>query len=166
MADALIFDHVRTPRGRGKKDGALYEVPAVRLAAQPLEALRNRNDLDTKLVDDVVLGCVDPIGESRTCSAGCKQPNSKCNFDLNLYATVLVHSSQLRVATVVGGLPAGASREQLSEARDGLLERELRRFGDSDAHNELCGENKVGHGNQQKAGDAGEAGRLVGALRA
>ena len=64
MADALIFDHVRTPRGRGKKDGALYEVPAVRLAAQPLEALRNRNDLDTKLVDDVVLGCVDPIGEA------------------------------------------------------------------------------------------------------
>ncbi|WP_029060070.1 acetyl-CoA C-acetyltransferase [Stappia stellulata] len=64
MADALIFDHVRTPRGRGKKDGALYEVPAVRLAAQPLEALRARNDLDTKLVDDVVLGCVDPIGEA------------------------------------------------------------------------------------------------------
>jgi acetyl-CoA C-acetyltransferase len=64
MADALIFDHVRTPRGRGKKDGALYEVPAVRLAAQPLEALRTRNDLDTKLVDDVVLGCVDPIGEA------------------------------------------------------------------------------------------------------
>jgi acetyl-CoA acetyltransferase len=64
MADALIFDHVRTPRGRGKKDGALYEVPAVRLAAQPLQALRDRNDLDTKLVDDVVLGCVDPIGEA------------------------------------------------------------------------------------------------------
>ncbi|SDT94009.1 acetyl-CoA C-acetyltransferase [Stappia sp. ES.058] len=64
MADALIFDHVRTPRGRGKKDGALYEVPAVRLAAQPLEALRARNDLDTRLVDDVVLGCVDPIGEA------------------------------------------------------------------------------------------------------
>ncbi|WP_425088267.1 acetyl-CoA C-acetyltransferase [Stappia sp.] len=64
MADALIFDHVRTPRGRGKKDGALYEVPAVRLAAQPLQALRDRNDLDTRLVDDVVLGCVDPIGEA------------------------------------------------------------------------------------------------------
>ena len=64
MADALIFDHVRTPRGRGKKDGALYEVPAVRLAAEPLKALRERNGLDTKLVDDVILGCVDPVGEA------------------------------------------------------------------------------------------------------
>ncbi|MBC2858406.1 acetyl-CoA C-acetyltransferase [Stappia sp. 28M-7] len=64
MADALIFDHVRTPRGRGKKDGSLYEVPAVRLAAEPLKALRERNGLDTKLVDDVVLGCVDPVGEA------------------------------------------------------------------------------------------------------
>ncbi|SOC10482.1 acetyl-CoA C-acetyltransferase [Stappia indica] len=64
MADALIFDHVRTPRGRGKKDGALYEVPAVRLAAEPLKALRERNGLDTTLVDDVVLGCVDPVGEA------------------------------------------------------------------------------------------------------
>ncbi|WP_249693558.1 acetyl-CoA C-acetyltransferase [Stappia sp. WLB 29] len=64
MADALIFDHVRTPRGRGKKDGALYEVPAVRLAAEPLKALRERNGLDTALVDDVILGCVDPVGEA------------------------------------------------------------------------------------------------------
>jgi len=67
--------------------------------------------------------CVDPsppIGENRTCSDGCKQPNSKCNFDLNLYATILVYSSQLRAATVVEGLPAGASREQLDEAREQL----------------------------------------------
>ncbi|WP_186395517.1 acetyl-CoA C-acetyltransferase [Stappia sp. TSB10GB4] len=64
MADALIFDHVRTPRGRGKKDGALHEVPAVRLAAEPLKALRERNGLDTRLIDDVVLGCVDPVGEA------------------------------------------------------------------------------------------------------
>ncbi|WP_349359829.1 acetyl-CoA C-acetyltransferase [Stappia sp.] len=64
MADALIFDHVRTPRGRGKADGALHEVTAVQLAAAPLKALKERNDLDTKLIDDVVLGCVDPIGEA------------------------------------------------------------------------------------------------------
>lgn len=64
MADAFIYDHVRTPRGRGKKDGALHEVAPVRLAACALEALRDRNDLDTKLVDDVVLGCVDPVGEA------------------------------------------------------------------------------------------------------
>jgi len=64
MPDAFIYDHVRTPRGRGKKDGALHEVPSVRLAAAALEALRARNGLDTKLVDDVVLGCVDPVGEA------------------------------------------------------------------------------------------------------
>jgi len=64
MVDALIYDHVRTPRGRGKKDGALHEVPAVKLAAGVLESLRDRNGLDTRLVDDVVLGCVDPVGEA------------------------------------------------------------------------------------------------------
>ena len=64
MPDAFIYDHVRTPRGRGKKDGALHEVPSVRLAATALEAIRERNGLDTKLVDDVVLGCVDPVGEA------------------------------------------------------------------------------------------------------
>ncbi|MGE0845963.1 MAG: acetyl-CoA C-acetyltransferase [Flavobacteriaceae bacterium] len=64
MADAFIYDHVRTPRGRGKKDGSLHEVTAVRLAGQALEALRDRNGLDTRTVDDVVLGCVDPVGEA------------------------------------------------------------------------------------------------------
>ena len=64
MADAYIFDHVRTPRGRGKPDGALHEVTALALAAFPLRALKERNQLDPKLVDDVVLGCVDPVGEA------------------------------------------------------------------------------------------------------
>lgn len=64
MADAFIYDHVRTPRGRGKKDGSLHEVPAVRLAAKTLEAVRDRCELDTTLVDDVILGCVDPVGEA------------------------------------------------------------------------------------------------------
>ena len=64
MADCFIFDHVRTPRGRGKPDGALHEVSSLELAAQTLRALRDRNGLDTALVDDVVLGCVDPVGEA------------------------------------------------------------------------------------------------------
>jgi acetyl-CoA C-acetyltransferase len=63
MADALLFDHVRTPRGRGKPDGALHEVTPIQLAAQTLQALRARSELDTALIDDVVLGCVSPIGE-------------------------------------------------------------------------------------------------------
>lgn len=64
MADAYIYDHVRTPRGRGKKDGSLHEVPAVRLAARTLEALRDRNEMETPKVDDVIMGCVDPVGEA------------------------------------------------------------------------------------------------------
>ena len=64
MPDAFIYDAVRTPRGRGKPDGALHEVTALNLAAQTLAAVRDRNGLDTSLVEDVVLGCVDPVGEA------------------------------------------------------------------------------------------------------
>jgi acetyl-CoA C-acetyltransferase len=64
MPDALIYDHVRTPRGRGKADGALHEVTALNLATQALAALKDRNALDPALVDDVVMGCVDPVGEA------------------------------------------------------------------------------------------------------
>ncbi|WP_026479321.1 acetyl-CoA C-acetyltransferase [Ahrensia sp. 13_GOM-1096m] len=64
MADAFIYDAVRTPRGRGKKDGSLHEVPTPRLGAKVLEALRDRNELDTSKVDDVIFGCVDPVYEA------------------------------------------------------------------------------------------------------
>jgi acetyl-CoA C-acetyltransferase len=64
MPDAFIYDAVRTPRGRGKADGALHEVTALNLAAQALSAIKDRNTLDPALVDDVVLGCVDPVGEA------------------------------------------------------------------------------------------------------
>ena len=63
MPDCFVYDHVRTPRGRGKPDGALHSVTALELASQSLGAIRGRNSLDTKRVDDVVLGCVDPVGE-------------------------------------------------------------------------------------------------------
>ena len=56
MADAFIYDHVRTPRGRGKSDGALHEVTALALATVPLKALKERNNLAEDVVDDVVLG--------------------------------------------------------------------------------------------------------------
>ena len=55
MTDALIFDTVRTPRGKGKKDGTLHEVPAVDLASQMLGQLKERNDLPEDVVDDVVM---------------------------------------------------------------------------------------------------------------
>lgn len=60
---AFIYDHVRTPRGRGRADGSLHEISAVEVAATPLRALAERNGLDTALVDDVVLGCAQPVGE-------------------------------------------------------------------------------------------------------
>ena len=64
MSDAFIYDHVRTPRGRGKSDGSLHEVTALELARQSLVAIKERNSLDPVLVEDVVLGCVDPVGEA------------------------------------------------------------------------------------------------------
>jgi acetyl-CoA C-acetyltransferase len=63
MSDAYILDHVRTPRGRGKPDGALHGITPIQLLTQVLEALRDRNELDTSLVEDVIMGCVAPVGE-------------------------------------------------------------------------------------------------------
>ena len=63
MAEAYIFDAVRTPRGKSKKDGSLHEVTPVHLLKTLFDALKTRNHLDTSLVDDVVLGCVTPVGE-------------------------------------------------------------------------------------------------------
>ncbi len=64
MAEAFIYDHVRTPRGKGKADGSLHEVTAIELGTQVLKAVQARNDLDVTLVEDVVFGCVDPVGEA------------------------------------------------------------------------------------------------------
>ncbi|KCZ64182.1 acetyl-CoA acetyltransferase [Hyphomonas sp. L-53-1-40] len=63
MTEAYIYDAVRTPRGKGKKSGSLHEITALSLATQVLQAIRDRNELDTSNVDDVVLGCVSPVGE-------------------------------------------------------------------------------------------------------
>ncbi|MFO1115233.1 MAG: acetyl-CoA C-acetyltransferase [Beijerinckiaceae bacterium] len=64
MPEAYIYDAVRTPRGRGKEDGSLHEVSTLQLAAGALREIKDRNQLDTKLIDDVILGCVDTVGES------------------------------------------------------------------------------------------------------
>jgi len=63
MADAYIFDHVRTPRGKGRASGSLHSVTPIELASTALRAIRDRNDLDTAHVEDVMLGCVSPVGE-------------------------------------------------------------------------------------------------------
>ncbi|MGQ9897925.1 MAG: acetyl-CoA C-acetyltransferase [Acidobacteriota bacterium] len=61
--DAFIFDAIRTPRGRGKASGALYEVKPIDLVTQLLRALQRRNSFATEEVDDIILGCVTPIGD-------------------------------------------------------------------------------------------------------
>jgi acetyl-CoA C-acetyltransferase len=63
MTEAFIYDAVRTPRGKGKKDGSLHQVTPIHLVANCLWALKERNNLDTSKVDDIVLGCVTPVGE-------------------------------------------------------------------------------------------------------
>ena len=62
-AEAYIYDAIRTPRGKGKKDGSLYEVRPIELLVTLFRALQARHGLDTRQVDDVVLGCTTPIGD-------------------------------------------------------------------------------------------------------
>ena len=69
MAEAFIYSALRTPRGKGKRDGSLHEVKPISLLTGILEALQSRHDLDTSQVDDVVMGCVTPVGEQGSCIA-------------------------------------------------------------------------------------------------
>ncbi len=69
MTDAYIYDAVRTPRGKGRKDGALHEVTAVRLSTQVLNALKDRNGLDGHAVEDVIWGNVTQVMEQGGCLA-------------------------------------------------------------------------------------------------
>src|SRR5712671_2720761 len=123
MADAFIYDHVRTPRGRGKADGALYEVTALNLATQALAAVHERSKLDPTLVDDVVLGCVDPVGEAGgdiaraaaiTAGYGAKVPGVQINrfcasgLDAVNFAAAQVMSGQHDMA--IGGGVESMSR--------------------------------------------------------
>ncbi|MFM7800658.1 MAG: acetyl-CoA C-acetyltransferase [Limnohabitans sp.] len=63
MTHAMVFDAVRTPRGKGKRDGSLHSVKPVDLLGGLLNQLQARHDFDTAEVDDVVMGCVSPVGE-------------------------------------------------------------------------------------------------------
>jgi acetyl-CoA C-acetyltransferase len=69
MAEAMVFDAIRSPRGRGKSSGSLHEVKPISLLTGVLKDLQKRHDLDTGQVDDVVMGCVTPVGEQGSCIA-------------------------------------------------------------------------------------------------
>jgi len=108
MPEAFIYDHVRSPRGRGIKDGALHEVSTVKLAAHVLEALRERNALNTSLVDDVVLGCVDPVGEAggdiaRSAVFTAGYPHSVPGIQVNRYCASGLDAVNLAHAAVASG---------------------------------------------------------------
>jgi acetyl-CoA C-acetyltransferase len=108
MAEAFIYDAVRTPRGRGKKDGALHEVATVPLAAGVLRAIRDRNNLDAAAVGDVILGCVDPVGEAggdvaRSAVFTAGFPNSVPGIQVNRYCASGLDAVNLAHAVVSGG---------------------------------------------------------------
>src|SRR3982074_2913807 len=108
MTDAYIYDAVRTPRGKGRKDGSLHEVTPVRLAVTALQAIRDRNKLDTHLVDDVVLGCVMPIGEqgadiARTAAVVAGYAESVPGVQVNRFCASGLEAPHMAAAQVMSG---------------------------------------------------------------
>ncbi|MBO9557834.1 MAG: acetyl-CoA C-acetyltransferase [Caulobacter sp.] len=122
MADAYIFDAVRTPRGKGKKDGSLHEITALSLATQVLENLRERNGLDTSKVDDVVLGCVAPVGEqgsdiARTAVLTADYAESVAGVQINRFCASGLEAVNMAAAKVASGeaqLTIGGGVESMS----------------------------------------------------
>jgi acetyl-CoA C-acetyltransferase len=110
MADAYVFDHVRTPRGKGKKDGSLHEVTPVQLAGQMLNAIRDRNPgLDTKEVEDVILGCVSPVGEqganiARTAALVAGYDETVPGVQVNRFCASGLEAVNMAAAKVMSGL--------------------------------------------------------------
>ncbi len=109
MTDAYIYDHLRTPRGRGKKNGSLHEVTPIRLLTQTLEALRDRNNLDTSYVDDVVMGCVTPVGEqgadiARVAVLTARYAQSVPGKQLNRFCASGLEAINTAAAQVMSGL--------------------------------------------------------------
>jgi acetyl-CoA C-acetyltransferase len=109
MADAYIFDAVRTPRGKGKKDGSLHEATPVQLASQMLQALPARNaGLDTKQIEDVILGCVTPVGEqganiARTAVLMAGYDESVPGVQVNRFCASALEAVNMAAAKVASG---------------------------------------------------------------
>ena len=108
MPEAYIYDAVRTPRGKGKKDGSLHEMTALSLASQVLAAIRDRNDLDTSRVDDVVLGCVAPVGEqgadiARTAVLAAGYSQTTAGVQINRFCASGLEAVNMAAAKVIAG---------------------------------------------------------------
>ncbi len=122
MTEAYIYDAVRTPRGRGRKDGSLHEITPVQLATQVLEAVRDRNNLDTENVDDVILGCVAPVGEqgsniARVAAINAGYAETTAGFQLNRFCASGLEAVNVAAAKVMSGeadMAVGGGVESMS----------------------------------------------------
>jgi acetyl-CoA C-acetyltransferase len=108
MTQAFIFDHVRTPRGRGKADGALHEVTPIRLASTVLQAIRERSDLDTERVDDIIFGIVSPVGEQgqvlpRLAAVAAGYDQSVAGVQVNRFCGSGLESANMAAAKLMAG---------------------------------------------------------------
>lgn len=127
VTTAYIYDAVRTPRGKGKADGALHEVKPVRLGAGLLEALQARHDLDTSRVDDVIMGCVTPIGElgsdvAKTIVQAAGWDQSVPGFQLDRFCASgleAVNLAAMKVASGWEGLVVAGGVESMSRVKMG-----------------------------------------------
>ena len=109
MAEAFVYDHIRTPRGKGKKVGALHEVKPVDLMVGLLDEIQVRNPtLDPNRVDDVVLGVVSPIGEqggdiAKTAALAAGYPETVAGVQLNRFCASGLEAVNQAAARVRGG---------------------------------------------------------------
>ncbi|MEM6415624.1 MAG: acetyl-CoA C-acetyltransferase [Pseudomonadota bacterium] len=108
MAEAFIYDAVRTPRGKGKKDGSLNEASPTYLASHVLKSVRDRNELDTKLVDDIVFGVVEPIGDqggniARTASIDAGYDETVGGVQINRFCSSGLEACNMAAARVMAG---------------------------------------------------------------
>jgi acetyl-CoA C-acetyltransferase len=109
MTEAFVFDHVRTPRGKGKKDGSLHQASPVWLLRGLFKSLQQRLHLDTGLVDDVVLGCVTPVGEqgadiARTAVLDADWAQTVAGVTLSRFCASGLEAVNLAAAKVMSGL--------------------------------------------------------------
>lgn len=108
MTECYIYDAVRTPRGKGKTSGSLHEVTSLQLATQVLAALRERNDLDTSHVDDVVLGCVSPVREqgsdiARIAVLNAEYAETTAGVQVNRFCASGLEATNMAAAKVMSG---------------------------------------------------------------
>jgi acetyl-CoA C-acetyltransferase len=108
MAEAYIFDAVRTPRGKGRKGGALHGVTALELATQVLKRLRDRNDVDTTFIEDVILGCVAPLGEqganiARIAVLNADYAETTAGMQVNRFCASGLEACNIAAAKVIAG---------------------------------------------------------------